>query len=71
MRQAVLILAPLLFLNGCGMIRNIIPSKDTTEPPAPLVDFEHRVGVETLWSRDVGATSDDNQLELVPAIDGG
>ncbi len=71
MRQAVLILAPLLFLNGCGMIRNIIPSKDTTEPPAPLVDFEHRVGVETLWSRDVGASSDDSQLELVPAIDGG
>ncbi len=44
---------------------------DTAEPPAPLVEFTPQVEVDVIWSRDVGAGSKDDQLELVPALDTG
>ena len=59
---ALLVLA--LVLPACGR------SKDTSEPPAELVEFAPTIDVERVWSSKVGAKSERLRLGLRPATDG-
>lgn len=58
---ALLLLATVMI--GCA-------SKDTTEPPADLVVFDHTLDVRKLWSSKVGGGSERLRLGLRPATDG-
>ncbi len=69
MRRSFLILLCLASLTGCSTLKGLLPAKDTSEPPAPLVEFAHQVEIDVIWSRDVGAGSKDDHFELVPALD--
>ena len=51
-------------LAGCG------GRKETTEPPAELVQFEPTIEIDTLWSEKVGGKSERLRLGLRPATDG-
>jgi outer membrane protein assembly factor BamB len=55
----------LLVVSGCGG-----RSKDTSEPPAELTDFDATLDVERLWSSKVGGASERLRLGLRPATDG-
>ena len=59
----VAVLAALL--SGCGG-----RSKDTSEPPAELVDFDSTIEVDKVWSTKVGGKSERLRLGLRPATDG-
>ncbi|MGM0676689.1 outer membrane protein assembly factor BamB [Ectothiorhodospira marina] len=61
-RILVLLLAAVL-LTGCGLW-----SRDTSEPPAPLPDFEATLEPQGLWSRNTGAGSDGQYLQLSPFL---
>jgi outer membrane protein assembly factor BamB len=52
-------------LAGCGG-----RSKDTSEPPAELAEFEQTLDVERVWSNKVGGKSERLRLGLRPATDG-
>ena len=45
-------------------------SKDTSEPPAELTDYEQTLDVERVWSSKVGGKSERLRLGLRPATDG-
>jgi outer membrane protein assembly factor BamB len=60
----LLALTALIALAGCGR------SKDTSEPPAELVEFEPAIEIDTLWSNKVGGKSERLRLGLRPATDG-
>lgn len=70
MRRGFLLLVLVGSLAGCSTLKGYLPAKDTSEPPAPLVEFTPQVQVDVLWSRDVGVGSKDEQLALVPALAG-
>ncbi|WP_370642791.1 outer membrane protein assembly factor BamB [Ectothiorhodospira sp. 9905] len=61
-RILVLLLAAAL-LTGCGLW-----SSDTSEPPAPLPEFEATLEPQGLWSRNTGAGSDGQYLQLSPFL---
>lgn len=66
-RMRLLLLIPLLAMNGCGMFGG---GKDNIEPPAELVDFEDDLDIHRLWSKKVGGGSERLRLGLMPASDG-
>jgi len=70
-RYALAWLVPLLLLmSGCSTVSEWI-SPSHQDPPAELQDIDNQISVNTLWSIDVGAGSDDKRLNLVPAyVDG-
>ena len=70
-RFALAWLVPLLLLmSGCSTVSEWI-SPSHQDPPAELQDIDNQISVNTLWSIDVGAGSDDKRLNLVPAyVDG-
>jgi outer membrane protein assembly factor BamB len=51
-------------LAGCGR------SKDTSEPPAELTEFDATVQIDKVWSSKVGGKSERLRLGLRPATDG-
>lgn len=55
----------LFLLSGCGSLP--FSSKDTTQQPAKLVDFEPQATVERLWQRDIGA-GDQERFKLEPKV---
>jgi outer membrane protein assembly factor BamB len=57
-------LVALVALVGCGR------SKDTSEPPAELVELEPTIEIDTLWSNKVGGKSERLRLGLRPTTDG-
>lgn len=59
------LLAALLLLAGCSTVTDWI-SPAEVDPPAELKEITPKVRAETLWSRDLGAGSDDKRLHLVP-----
>ncbi|HSH29513.1 MAG TPA: outer membrane protein assembly factor BamB [Thiohalobacter sp.] len=67
MRVLLPLLLLALALPGCAWLRG----DDNTEPPTELHDFEAEVELERLWSRDIGAGTDDRFLRLQPVVDGG
>jgi len=65
LRRIVVSMALLAVLAGCAG-----KSKDTTEPPAELIDFEATLDVQKVWSSKVGGKSERLRLGLRPATDG-
>jgi outer membrane protein assembly factor BamB len=57
------LLALTVALGACG-------GKDTSEPPAPLVDFDATIDVERVWSEKLGGKAERLRLGLRPATDG-
>ena len=59
-------------LSGCGTLADPLEWFDSTEvvEPSPLVDMENKVQPQTLWSRDVGAGTDEQRLNLAPRVVG-
>ena len=51
---------------GCG----IFGDKDNTEPPAPLVDFESEIELDSSWERSAGSGSGSQYLRLRPVLFG-
>ncbi|MCB1727649.1 MAG: PQQ-binding-like beta-propeller repeat protein, partial [Gammaproteobacteria bacterium] len=71
MRRLLLLLAALL-LGGCGTFAD--PTEWFAGPnvvkPSELLDLENKVQPQTLWSRDIGAGSDELSLNLEPQVRG-
>jgi len=61
----LLLLLPLL-LNGCSWFG----SDDNSDPPAELKDFDKRVELRRIWSRSTGDGTDEQFLNLAPAVVG-
>ena len=59
-------------LSGCGTMADPFEWFDATEvvEPSPLVELENKVQPDTLWSRDVGAGTDEQRLNLAPRVVG-
>ena len=72
MRQLLLIL-PVALLSGCGTFAD--PTEWSKGPdvvePAELLELTNQIQPQTLWSRDVGAGTDDQSLNLEPQVDAG
>ncbi|MCG5493009.1 outer membrane protein assembly factor BamB [Ectothiorhodospira haloalkaliphila] len=62
-KQTLVMLLAVSLLAGCGLW-----TRDTAEPPAPLPDFEAEVEPQVLWSRNTGAGSDGQYLQLSPFL---
>ena len=59
-----------LSLVGLALLIAACSSDQVRPPPAELRDFEPRVSLDRLWSRDVGVGSDELLLDLRPALAG-
>lgn len=72
MGRAFLLLPAVALLVGCGAVQTVggwFSSKDKdVNPPAPLVDVTPTINVVELWSRNTGKGTDDQYLELTPAV---
>lgn len=69
-RAVVLALILIVPLSGCQTIRGWF-QRDTTEPPAELVEFTPRIEVERVWSTGVGRGISRSQPKLKPIYAGG
>ena len=63
----------LLLLTACGGVRQSLSGifgndKDSTEPPAPLLEFRAGVNVVELWSAGTGSGTDEQYLKLAPVV---
>ena len=70
MKRWLAVLSATGLLGGCSTITGWFSSSDTTEPPAPLVDFQPSTTVRTLWTHDAGASGKDRSLTLRAAVRG-
>ena len=71
MRRLSLLL-PMMVLAGCGTFADPtewLTSTDVVEP-SPLLDLKNEVQPKTVWSRDVGAGTDEQRLNLQPRVVG-
>ena len=70
MMRRLLILLPVMALAGCGTVAD--PTEWFAGPdvlkPAELVDLQNKVQPQTVWSRDIGAGTDDQRLNLEPRV---
>jgi outer membrane protein assembly factor BamB len=57
-------------VGGCGTFADPTEWFGSAEvvEPNPLVDLQNQVGLSKLWSRDIGAGTDEKRLNLVPYI---
>lgn len=62
-KQALVVFLAAVLVSGCGLW-----TRDTSEPPAPLPDFEAELETRALWSRNTGAGSDGHYLQLSPFL---
>ena len=53
-------------MGGCAWFGD----KDNAEPPAELTEFSESVRLQQVWSRDTGAGTDEQLVELVPLVAG-
>ncbi len=62
----------LLALAGCGTVADPFSWFDSTEvvEPSPLVDLQNQVQPQQIWSRDIGAGTDEQSLNLSPRVVG-
>jgi len=63
-RSVVSLLAVLIALTGCSLFGDV----DNSEPPAELESFDKQVRLRSLWSRGTGDGTDEQLVELVPAV---
>ena len=68
-RRLALAAALAAALPACGIFKS--PSKDNLEPPTELAEFAPSVGLDVVWSRDLGEGSGDAGLRLKPAFGDG
>lgn len=54
-------------LSGCSWLRGT----ENADPPAELTDIKATVQLQEIWTRDVGAGTDEQFLRLRPAVDDG
>ncbi|MCC7412525.1 MAG: outer membrane protein assembly factor BamB [Gammaproteobacteria bacterium] len=60
-------------VNGCGMkekVGNLFADEDNASPPTPLTEITPTTRIERMWSRGIGAGTDELFVELRPTIDG-
>jgi outer membrane protein assembly factor BamB len=57
-------------LGGCSYIPWLGREEDP-RPPTELTDIAPTVGINTIWSKEVGEGTDERRLSLVPALQGG
>jgi outer membrane protein assembly factor BamB len=66
----ILLLALSLF--GCAALEPftdlVMGSKDNTDPPKALAEYEPEIKLEVIWKESVGVGSDEQSLKLVAAI---
>lgn len=65
-------LLPVALLSGCGTFADPtewFAGADVVEP-SPLVELQNKVQPQTIWSRDVGAGTDEQRLSLSPSVSG-
>jgi len=72
MMRRLLLLLPLLILNGCGTFADPTEWFDSSEvvEPNELVDLNNQIQPQTLWLRDIGSGTDDRRLSLEPRLQG-
>lgn len=66
------LLIPLVLLAGCGTFADPtewLGSAEVVEPNE-LVEMQNKVEPQTLWTRDIGAGTGDQRLDLEPAVSG-
>ena len=77
--RSLTVAACALVLGGCSTIGDTVSGVSDTvggwmgsgkPKAAPLPVIEQRVGVATLWSRQIGSGADDQFVNLVPALSG-
>lgn len=72
MVRALFLLPVLILLTACGTMETVggwFSSKDkNVDPPAPLVDVAASINVIELWSENTGKGTDEQYLELTPAV---
>lgn len=66
MRTLIGLLLVVSVLSGCSLFG----SKDNSEPPAELKDFDKRVELHKLWSRSTGEGTDEQLVKLRPTVEG-
>ena len=66
MRPLICLLLVASLLSGCSLFG----SKDNSEPPAELKDFDKRVELHKLWSHSTGEGTDEQFVKLRPTVDG-
>ncbi len=59
-----------LVLGGCGTFADPTEwfSSSSVVEPTPLVDFSNKIQPREIWSRDVGAGTDEQRLNLEPRV---
>ncbi len=74
MSKQILVVALCALLSSCGTVKNafknILPSDDTVEPPAELVEFEATLELEKLWNSRPGRGAAKLFLKLAPVAAG-
>lgn len=65
-RYLVLLAIVVTGLPGCAWFGD----KDNSEPPLELEPFDETVRLRVLWSRDTGSGTDEQNVNLVPAVTG-
>lgn len=70
MMRRLLTLLPVMALAGCGTFAD--PTEWFAGPdvvkPTELVDLQNKIQPQTIWSRDIGAGTDDQRLSLEPRV---
>lgn len=67
-RRALVLAVAASVLGGCGLFKS--PGKDNVDPPAELQDLTASVGLERVWSHNLGDGAGRIGLSLRPAFDG-
>ena len=72
MMSRLLLWFAVLLSAGCSTMERVTNymsgGKETTDPPAPLIEFSQRLKVIELWSRGTGGGTEEQYLKLAPII---
>ena len=71
MRARLLLWIALLLSAGCSTVERVsdwFTSDETSDPPAPLVEFSQRLKVIKLWDRGTGGGTEEQYLKLAPIV---
>ncbi len=72
MMRRLLLFFPFVLLTGCGTFADPtewLAGPDVVEPNA-LVELQNKIQPQTVWSRDIGAGTDEQRLGLAPSVFG-
>ncbi len=57
-------------IQSCSTIDDFFTGEDNAQPPTELKEFNNRVSLASVWSKDVGEGNDEALVQLLPAISG-